>query len=215
MEILILLGAPGSGKGTVAARLAEKVRGFETVSSGALLRAAVRDRTPAGQEAEACLARGELVSDRLIASMIDAYLAGRPATAFVALDGFPRTVAQAEMLETILSARGAVLRRVVFLDATDDVVLARLGGRRVCPACAAGYHVVALPPKRNGVCDACGTALETRTDDRPETIAHRLQVYTAQTAPLIDWYAARGLLARVPASGRLDEIAAQVERELT
>lgn len=211
MDVVILLGAPGSGKGTVAGRLAETVKGFSTVSSGALLRAAIKDQTAAGVEAEGYMSRGELVPDALIAAMIDDYLAVHSAgEGILALDGFPRTVPQARMLDEILKKRGVKLRRAILLDVSEKVLLFRLGGRRICPKCGAGYHVSTIPPKKEGVCDVCGTGLTIRADDTPETIANRLKVYQAQTAPLIDWYAATGVLLSVHGGREATEIAGEI-----
>lgn len=211
MDVVILLGAPGSGKGTVAGRLAEIIKGFATVSSGALLRAAIKDKTAAGVEAEGYMSRGELVPDALIAAMIDDYLAVHSTgEGILALDGFPRTVLQAEMLDGILKKHGVKLRRAILLDVSENVLLFRLGGRRICPKCGAGYHLTTIPPKSEGVCDVCGTALTVRADDNPQTIANRLKVYEAQTAPLIDWYASAGVLLSVHAGREAAEIADEI-----
>jgi len=211
MDVVILLGAPGSGKGTVAGRLVETVKGFSTVSSGALLRAAIKDKTAAGIEAEGYMSRGELVPDTLIAAMIDDYLAVHSAgEGILALDGFPRTVPQARMLDGILKKHGVKLRRAILLDVSERVLLFRLGGRRICPKCSAGYHISTIPPKKEGICDVCGTALAIRADDTPETIANRLKVYQEQTAPLVDWYTAAGVLLRTHADGASDEIAGEI-----
>lgn len=208
MDILILLGAPGSGKGTLAARLVEKVANFSTVSTGELLRVAVKEGTPAGLKAKPIMEQGGLVSDELIAEMIGDYLAQAPKTGVLALDGFPRTVRQADMLEEILKANDAKLLKAVQLDVPEAVIMERLGGRRVCPKCNAGYHVTGLPPKQEGICDQCGTELTIRKDDNPETIAKRLSVYAEQTAPLIDYYQSRNALVCVPAGGQVDQTVA-------
>ena len=214
MDILILLGAPGSGKGTLAARLVEKVEGFSTVSTGDLLRSAVKEGTPAGLKAKPVMEQGGLVPDELIAEMIGDYLAQAPKSGVLALDGFPRTVRQADMLETILKENGARLLKAVQLDVPEPVIMERLGGRRVCPACKAGYHVTGLPPKTPGICDRCGATLVIRKDDNPETIANRLRVYAEQTAPLVDYYAQRGLLVTVPAAGPVDQTAETICRDI-
>lgn len=211
MDVVILLGAPGSGKGTVAGRLAEIVKGFSTVSSGVLLRAAIKGKTAAGVEAEGYMSRGELVPDALIAEMIDDYLASHSAgEGILALDGFPRTVPQAEMLDVILKKHGVKLCRAILLDVAEKVLLFRLSGRRICPKCGAGYHLSTIPPKKEGICDLCGTALTVRADDNPETIANRLKVYQAQTAPLIDWYQSAGVLLTVHGGREAAEIADEI-----
>lgn len=211
MDVIVLLGAPGSGKGTVAGQLAKTVAGFSTVSSGALLRAAIKDKTTAGVEAEGYMSRGELVPDSLIAVMIDGYLAARSnEDGVLALDGFPRTVPQARMLDEILKKHGVALLRAILLDVSEEVLLFRLGGRRICPKCGAGYHNSTIPPKKEGICDICGTPLTIRADDKPETIANRLKVYQAQTAPLIDWYTKAGVLLNIHGNRESVEIAIEI-----
>jgi adenylate kinase len=201
MKIVILLGAPGCGKGTMAGRLSASNPIFHHVSSGDLLRAAVKDQTQHGREADTFMKRGELVPDALIAQMIADYMAPLPNECTLLLDGFPRTLIQAEMLEKALAGSRATLTHVVLLDVPFPILIDRIAGRRVCPACGAGYHVVTIQPKVAGVCDKCGTTLVTRKDDAPETVKHRLDVYQAQTLPLIAYYEARGLLRRITAHG--------------
>jgi adenylate kinase len=214
MDIIILLGAPGAGKGTVAARLVKRLN-LKHISSGDLLRAAVKQGTPAGKEAEGYMKRGELVPDALIGRIIADVLAAGGGDATYLLDGFPRTVAQASMLDGVVAEQGGRIRGAVLLDVAEDILVDRLAGRRVCPKCAAGYHVRNLPPKVAGVCDVCGAALVQRPDDNPETVRNRLAVYAKQTAPLIAWYQARQSLARVDgASGSADDIAERVARLL-
>ncbi len=216
MNVLIFLGAPGSGKGTVAEILAGTVDGFRTVSSGALLRDAVKSRTEAGVAAEATIARGELVPDQLIAAMIGDYLKGLPDdSSMIALDGFPRTVAQAEMLESILAANKARLLQAAFLDVPRDVLLFRLSGRRLCPKCGAGYHISTLPPKVAGMCDTCNVELITRADDQPATIENRLKVYQQQTVPLKAFYEDKGLLTRFDAAGEAGDVARAIAGDLS
>ncbi|MBR2837341.1 MAG: adenylate kinase [Kiritimatiellae bacterium] len=193
MDIVILLGAPGSGKGTIAGRLASEDASLKHVSSGDLLRGAVAKGTPAGVEAKAFMEKGELVPDALIARMIKDVLAETTGDVTMLLDGFPRNVAQAE----ILAATGAPIRSVVLVDVPDAVIADRIAGRRTCPNCKAGYHVTALPPKVEGVCDRCGAALVVRKDDNPETVKDRLVVYHRETEPLIAYYEGKGLLRRI------------------
>ena len=193
MKIVILLGAPGSGKGTIAGRLASEDANLKHVSSGDLLRGAVAKGTPAGVEARAYMDRGELVPDALIAQMIKDVIAETTGDVTMLLDGFPRNVAQAEILEKT----GAPIRSVVLVDVPDSIIQDRIAGRRTCPKCKAGYHVKALPPKVEGICDKCGAELVVRKDDNPDTVRDRLVVYHRETEPLIAYYEGRGLLRRI------------------
>lgn len=211
MNVVILLGAPGSGKGTLAAELA-KVPGIAHLSTGDLLRGAVKAGTPAGIEAKGYMESGNLVPDALIARMVGDYLAENAALSTVLLDGFPRNVAQAEILSDLLKDNGVTLRCALLLDVPDEVVVRRISGRRVCPKCGAGFNVDTLPPKVEGVCDACGAALVIRKDDAPETVRHRLEVYAEQTFPLIAYYKEKGLLRTVDGAG--DALAPKVEAAL-
>jgi len=206
MKIVILLGAPGSGKGTIAKRLSEGYSGFRHMSSGDLLRDAVKLRTAAGIAAEDYMRRGELVPDELVARMVSDLMTEAGGAGTLLLDGFPRTVAQAGMLDGAVAACGAALEAVVLLEVPEEVLVGRISGRRVCPACGAGFHVVTIPPKDAGFCDACGAGLVTRKDDDPATVENRLAVYRAQTLPLVDFYAARGLLRRVDGAKDADAV---------
>ena len=193
MNIVILLGAPGSGKGTIASRLAEQNDNLKHVSSGDLLRGAVAKGTEAGKAAKEAMDAGQLVADELIATMIKDVIAETQGDVTMLLDGFPRNVKQAEILEEM----GVPLRSVVLVDVPDAAIEDRIAGRRTCPECKAGYHVRALPPKVEGVCDKCGAKLVIRKDDNPETVKDRLKVYHAQTEPLIEFYTKKGLLRRI------------------
>ena len=190
MKIVILLGAPGSGKGTVAARLASENANLKHVSSGDLLRGAVAKGTEAGQKAKAFMEAGQLVPDELIAQMIKDVIAETEGDVTMLLDGFPRNVKQAD----ILADTGAEIRSAVLLDVPDAIIQDRIAGRRTCPKCKAGYHAKDLPPKVEGICDHCGTAIVIRKDDNPETVKDRLVVYHQQTEPLIAYYREKGLL---------------------
>jgi adenylate kinase len=190
---VILLGAPGSGKGTVAEDL-RSVYGFPKISTGDLLRAAVRERTPLGLKAEAQMGKGGLVDDATVLALLGERLLREDCRDGYTLDGFPRNIAQAESLEAL----GAPGPEVVFdLRVGEDVILRRLTNRRTCPSCEAIYHVINKPPKKDDVCDVCGTALVRRADDRPEVIAERLKTHHAKTEPLIARYAAKGTLHRI------------------
>ena len=193
MNIVILLGAPGSGKGTIASRLAAENDNLKHVSSGDLLRGAVAKGTPAGVEAKGFMEKGALVPDALIAQMIKDVIAETEGDVTMLLDGFPRNVAQAE----ILQETGAPVKSVVLVDVPDEIIADRIAGRRTCPKCKAGYHVKALPPKVEGVCDVCGAEPVIRKDDNPDTVKDRLVVYHRETEPLIAFYESKGLLRRI------------------
>ena len=204
MEIVILLGAPGSGKGTIASRLAGEDPAVRHVSSGDLLRGAIAAGTPAGVEAKAYMDKGQLVPDALVVAMIGDVIAAEKTAETMLLDGFPRNVAQAEALER----SGAKVRSAVLVDVPDEIIADRIAGRRTCPKCKAGYHVKALPPKVEGVCDKCGAALTVRKDDNPETVKDRLVVYHRETEPLIAFYEKKGLLRRIDGDQGPDKNAA-------
>ena len=193
MNIVILLGAPGSGTGTIAGRLAGENANLKHVSSGDLLRGAVAKGTPAGIEAKGYMESGNLVPDSLIAQMIKDVIAETTGDVTMLLDGFPRNVAQAEILEKT----GAPIRSAVLVDVPDEIIADRIAGRRTCPKCKAGYHMKNLPPKVEGVCDACGAELVIRKDDNPDTVKDRLSVYHRETEPLIAFYEKKGLLRRI------------------
>jgi len=186
---LILLGAPGAGKGTQAEILSQKL-GVPAISTGNILRAAVRNGTPTGLKAKEYMDTGRLVPDELIISIIAERL-GEPdcANGFI-LDGVPRTIAQADALE----AAGVKIHSVFLLEVPDKEIVKRLTGRRTCPNCGATYHQVNNPPKQEGICDKCGTPLVQRKDDLPETVQSRLAVYHKETAPLEDYYKEKGIL---------------------
>ncbi len=206
MDITVLLGAPGAGKGTVAARIAPALNARH-VSTGAMLREAVKAGTPAGLSAKAYMDKGELVPDQVLADMIGELLAQAPADARFLLDGFPRNVAQAEILDDLAARHGTSVARAISIDVTPETVLERLGGRRACPKCGAGYHVKFMPPKKEGICDQCGAELVIRDDDKPETIRHRLAVYEEKTAPLAAWYDKAGKLVHVDGTQDADAVA--------
>lgn len=209
MEAIILLGAPGSGKGTAAERLKSEC-GLLHVSTGDMLREAVKARTALGLEADGYMKRGELVPDGLILKLVDERLDKGGADARYMFDGFPRTTAQAEQLEEMFLRRRGKVTNVFFLDAPRAVLMQRLTGRRVCRACGAVFHVANMPPKKSGICDACGGELYQRADDSEATIANRLDVYNRQTESLIAWYSAKGLLIRVDSARNVDLLVKEV-----
>ena len=204
MNIVILLGAPGSGKGTVAGKLASENEGLKHVSSGDLLRGAVAKGTSAGVEAKGYMEKGNLVPDALIAQMIKDVVAETTGDVTMLLDGFPRNLAQAKILEEM----GAPVKSAVLIDVPDSIIQDRIAGRRTCPKCKAGYHVRNLPPKVEGVCDVCGEKLVIRKDDNPETVKDRLVVYHRETEPLIAFYSDKGLLKSVDGTIGVDNVAA-------
>lgn len=185
--VVILLGAPGVGKGTQAVRLADS-NGAVHVSTGDLLRAARREGTELGRKAQSYMDAGELVPDDLILGLVREHLAGLPEGADILFDGFPRTIAQAQGLDTVLSDSGFGVGMVVLFEAPDEVLVKRLAGRRSCPECGSVYNVHFDPPAEEGICDRCGAKLVHRADDSPETVQRRLEVYKEQTAPLIEHY---------------------------
>ena len=189
---MILLGAPGAGKGTQAERLC-KVLEIPTISTGNILRAAVNNGTPTGLKAKAFMDAGKLVPDEVIIGIITERLAEDDCKNGYILDGVPRTIAQAEAMEKA----GINFDAVVSIEVADEVIMERMSGRRVCESCGASYHLVAVPPKVAGVCDSCGGKLVQRKDDAPETVKDRLAVYHKETEPLKDFYAQRGLLKSV------------------
>jgi adenylate kinase len=206
---LVFLGPPGAGKGTQARELAGEW-GVPHVATGDMLREAAAAGTPLGREAKGYMDRGALVPDDVIIRMIAERLRQPDARGGFLLDGFPRTIAQAEGLERLLKDLGQPLDRVVYFDVSEPELLRRLTGRRVCRACQAAFHLVSAPPKAAGVCDRCGGALYQREDDSEATVRNRLGVYARQTAPLLDWYRGRGLLASVPGEGPIETIRAAV-----
>ena len=192
MMNLIMLGAPGAGKGTQAAILNQKL-GIPTISTGNILRAAVKDGTPIGLKAKEYMDHGHLVPDEVIIGIINERLQAEDCKKGYILDGVPRTIAQPEALDKA----GIVFDAVINLEISDEEILQRMSGRRVCEKCGASYHVVAIPPKVEGVCDACGGALVQRADDAPKTVASRLEVYHRETEPLKEYYAKKGNLKEI------------------
>jgi adenylate kinase len=202
---VVLLGPPGAGKGTQAARLAARWS-VPQISTGDMLREAVAKRTPLGLEARRYMEAGELVPDAVIIGLVRERLTQPDGRKGFVLDGFPRTVAQAEALDQLLDAEGAPLDRVVLFQISDDDLAARLTGRRVCGSCGRNYHVAFSPPRTADRCDACGGALAQRTDDEEATVRRRLTVYARDTRPLVDYYRGRGLLTTIPGAGTMDTV---------
>ncbi len=202
---LIMLGAPGAGKGTQAAVLNQRL-GIPTISTGNILRAAIKDGTPTGLKAKEYMDNGQLVPDAVIIGIIRERLQAEDCQNGYILDGVPRTIGQAEALEEA----GIRFDAVIDLEVADEAIMERMSGRRVCESCGASYHIVAIPPKKEGVCDVCGSALVQRADDTPETVRSRLTVYHEQTEPLKAFYSQRGLLRTVPDQGSMEATTAAI-----
>jgi adenylate kinase len=206
---LILLGPPGSGKGTQGERLAEDFR-LPYYATGDILRAAVREETEIGREAKQYMDRGDLVPDGVIIGVISGRVEGEEANDGFILDGFPRTTGQAEALDEEMQRLGRDLSAAILIDVPEDEIVRRLGGRRTCEAEGHIFHVDFDPPKEEGVCDICGGKLVVRDDDKPEVIRHRLEQYREKTAPLIDYYERRGILKRVNGAQSPDEVSEKI-----
>jgi adenylate kinase len=211
MMRVVLLGPPGSGKGTQAGGVRDRW-GVPHIASGDLLRAHVRENTALGQRARPYMERGDLVPDELILDMMAQRLSEPDAQEGYALDGFPRTVAQAEALDERLEELGQRLGAVIYLDVPESEILRRLSGRRICPGCNAIYQVDTMPPKQEGVCDKCGTALAQRVDEQPDVVRKRLEVYAAQTRPLLDYYRGKGLLQEMDGTIGVSNVVARIAR---
>ena len=208
---LVFLGPPGAGKGTQARELAREWS-VPHIATGDMLREAVATGTPLGREARRYMDQGALVPDDVIVRLIAERLGQPDAKRGFILDGFPRTIPQAEALDRLLAELGQRLDHVVFFDVSPPELLRRLTGRRVCRACQTAFHLASAPPRRDGVCDKCGGELYQRDDDREATVRKRLDVYATQTAPLLDYYSKRGLLTRVPGEGPIATIREAIRR---
>lgn len=202
---LLFLGPPGAGKGTQARELAREW-GVPQVATGDMLREAMTAGTPLGLAAKQYYDRGELVPDDVILKMVAERFAQPDAAQGFILDGFPRTIAQAEGLAAMLDRLGQNVDSVIYFDVSEPELVRRLTGRRLCRACQTPFHVVSAPPKRAGVCDKCAGELYQRVDDSEATVRNRLEVYERQTAPLLDYYRTRGLLRTVSGEGAIDKI---------
>src|SRR4030065_1312227 len=202
---LVLLGAPGAGKGTQAKILIEKYN-VPQISTGDLLRAAVAAGTNLGKEAKSYMDKGELVPDSVVLGMVEERLKQDDCKKGYILDGFPRNTAQAEALDKMLSDMGAPLTVALSVDVDKDVLMKRLTGRRTCKSCQQMYNIYFSAPQKEGVCDKCGGPLFQRDDDKEETIKKRLDVYDTQTAPLFDYYGKKGILKSVKGTGSIDDI---------
>jgi adenylate kinase len=210
---VVFLGAPGVGKGTQADRIASQYR-VAKISTGDLLREAVRSRATLGLEAKSYMDQGNLVPDAVVIGLVREKLSDPSCASGFVLDGFPRTVPQAEALAAVLASKGVMLDRVVNFQVSREDVVRRLSGRRSCPKCQATFHVDFAPPRVNEVCDRCGEPLVQRSDDRRDAIEMRLKVYDEQTAPLVRYYDERRLLFPMDASGAADVVFQHLSQEL-
>ncbi|BCS53078.1 adenylate kinase [Geobacter sp. SVR] len=206
---LILFGPPGAGKGTQAQYIVERF-GLPQISTGDMLRAAVKAQTPLGLKAKTIMDAGGLVSDELVLGIVSERLAQPDCVNGFILDGFPRTIPQADALVDVLSGMGKSIDHVISLEVDTDEIVQRLSGRRTCSACGKGYHVVNAPSRADGFCDVCGSALLQRDDDREDTVKHRLAVYDQQTAPLKKYYEQSGVLRSITGTGAVEEIQRQI-----
>jgi len=207
---IILLGPPGAGKGTQAQRLVDD-RGMVQLSTGDMLRAAVKAGTPVGLKAKAVMDAGELVSDEIVSGIIGDALDALDADTGVIFDGYPRTEAQAHALDTILDTRGRTLHHVIELEVDEDALVDRITGRFTCVTCGTGYHDRYKLPETPGVCDCCGgTEFKRRPDDNEETVRTRMAEYRAKTAPILPIYEARGIVSRVDGMASMDAVAAAI-----
>ena len=205
----ILLGPPGAGKGTQAAKIVEKY-GVPHISTGDIFRENIKKGTELGKKAQEYMNRGELVPDDLVIEIATTRLLEDDCRNGFLLDGFPRTVYQAEKLDEFLAARGSKIDKVLDIAVEKEELITRLTGRRVCKACGASFHVVNIPPKQEGVCDFCGGELIQRADDNLETVTNRIDVYEAQTMPLIDYYEKAGNLVHIDGSTGLENVFADI-----
>jgi adenylate kinase len=210
---VVLLGPPGAGKGTQAKLLQDRFAARQ-ISTGDILRKAVAEQGVLGKQASEYIRRGELVPDRLIIDLVADRLKEKDCETGFVLDGFPRTIAQAQSLEEILKKTGLALDCVLSVQVPHKLIVERLSGRRTCKGCGALYHVVFDPPKAAGICNGCGGELFQRDDDREETISNRLRVYDNQTAPLASYYRERGLLREIDGVGEVEAIGKRVVRAL-
>ena len=214
---LVLFGPPGSGKGTQAERLRNQLR-LRHISTGDLLREAVAQKSELGKKVESVLASGQLVSDDIVLALMRDAILGVKKDASLSgwlLDGFPRTVGQAEGLDALLAETGSAIDAIFVLDATREAVIERLSGRRTCTQCKTVYHVKYNPSRAEGVCDRCGGKVVQREDDRAETIAKRLDVYESQTRPILAHYEGRVIMHRIDGDLPVDEVTAAIESAVT
>ena len=206
---IIMLGAPGAGKGTQAKQIAGKY-GIPHISTGDIFRANIKNGTELGKKAKEYMDQGQLVPDELTCDLVMDRIAEDDCKNGFVLDGFPRTIPQAEALDAALTKAGQAMDYAIDVDVPDENIVNRMSGRRACLKCGATYHVVSIPPKQEGICDTCGSELVIRDDDKPETVQKRLDVYHEQTQPLIDFYRNKGILKSVDGTQDMDAVFAAI-----
>lgn len=202
---IIMLGAPGAGKGTQAKKIADKYQ-IPHISTGDIFRANIKNGTELGKKAKTYMDQGLLVPDELVVDLVVDRLGQEDCANGCVLDGFPRTIPQAESLDAALAAKGEVIDYAIDVDVPDENIINRMSGRRACVACGATYHIVHIPTKVEGVCDRCGESLILRDDDKPETVKKRLDVYHEQTQPLIDYYTSKNVLKSVDGTQDMEAV---------
>ena len=202
---IIMLGAPGAGKGTQAKKIADKYQ-VPHISTGDIFRANIKNGTELGMKAKTYMDQGLLVPDELVVDLVVDRLAQEDCVNGCVLDGFPRTIPQAESLDAALAAKGEAIDYAIDVDVPDENIINRMSGRRACVACGATYHIVHIPTKVEGICDRCGEKLILRDDDKPETVKKRLDVYHAQTQPLIDYYTSKNVLKSVDGTQDMEAV---------
>ena len=203
--VLILLGPPGCGKGTQGEKISS-LAGIKTISTGEIFRAAISSKTPMGIEANKYIEKGELVPDEVVIGIVREELSKEENQKGFILDGFPRTIPQADALNNIIDDIGLKIDHVISMEVIDDVIVKRISGRRACKECNEGYHIEFLKPEKEGICDKCGSELFQRDDDKEETVKNRLEVYYRQTEPLISYYREKSLLTTIDAMNTVEEI---------
>ena len=202
---IIMLGAPGAGKGTQAKMIADKY-GVPHISTGDIFRANIKEGTELGKKAKTFMDQGLLVPDDLVVDLVVDRVKNPDCGKGYVLDGFPRTIPQAECLDKALAEMNDSMDYAINIDVPDENIITRMGGRRACVGCGATYHVVNIPPKKEGICDRCGGELILRDDDKPETVKKRLDVYHEQTQPLIDYYTKKGIIRDVDGTQQMDDV---------
>lgn len=210
---IIMLGAPGAGKGTQAKQIAEKYR-IPHISTGDIFRANIKEGTELGAKAKTYMDQGLLVPDELVVELVADRIVKDDCKAGFVLDGFPRTIPQAKALDEALEKMGEKMDYAIDVDVPDENIISRMGGRRACINCGATYHIVSIPTKVEGVCDKCGNEVVLRDDDKPETVQKRLSVYHEQTQPLIEYYSGRGILKSVDGTRPMEDVFAEIVRIL-
>ena len=206
---IIMLGAPGAGKGTQAKQIADKYQ-IPHISTGDIFRANIKEGTELGTKAKSYMDQGLLVPDELVVELVADRIVKDDCKNCFVLDGFPRTIPQAEALDEALAKMNQKMDYAIDVDVPDENIVSRMGGRRACLSCGATYHIVNIPTKVEGICDKCGNAVVLRDDDQPETVQKRLSVYHEQTQPLIDYYNSRGILKSVDGTRPMDDVFADI-----